>query len=114
MEHLFVIGRNSRFEKEYFNKRTCVFSEMKSRLYNLGVVENHESALRKIACDVGKHVLRNVTMIVNKQLTLVALGQRKLCDALIGVSRSYSFYPDMFLYPLLCIENTIYDDDANP
>ena len=64
LEHLFIVSRNSRLQKENFYQGTCALTEVQTSLNDLRVVHNHQSSLRQVFWQVIEHVLSHYTFII--------------------------------------------------
>ena len=76
LEHLFVVGRLSRFEQEHLDESSIfplstflfpLFSEVHTGLNHLRIVEYHQRTLRQIVGQVEEHVLPYYTFIIYKE-----------------------------------------------
>ena len=90
LEHLFVVGRLSRFEQEHLNEGTSMltigigFAEVHTGLDHLRIVKHHQRSLRQVVGQVIKDILPYLTFIINKEFGLVAARHRELGDTLVG------------------------------
>ena len=90
LEHLFVVGRLSRFEQEHLDEGTRMFAvgislaEVHTCLNHLRIVKHHQRSLRQIVWQVIKDILPYLTFIINKEFGLVAARHRELGDTLVG------------------------------
>jgi len=58
--------------------------EMKTRGDDAGVVEDEQRILREIFCNVFENAVVDVTLSINQEFGLVALGERVEGDAIRG------------------------------
>ena len=96
LEHLFVVGRESRFQQEHLDKGTRLLTEMQTRLNHLRIVENHESALWQMTGQIIEDVLSHLTVLIEQQFRVVALCQWEFCNALIRQRIIVIAYMNMF------------------
>ena len=57
---------------------------MQTSLDDLGIVEHHQSAGWQMVGQIKEGVLAHLTVIVDQQLGMIALGQGELGNALVG------------------------------
>ena len=90
LEHLFVVGRLSRFEQEHLDEGTRMLAvgsclaEVHTGLDHLRIVKHHQRSLRQVVGQVIKDILPYLTFIINKEFGLVAARHRELGDTLVG------------------------------
>ena len=84
LEHQFIVGGLSGFKQEHLDEGTCLLAEMHACLDHLRVVEHHQSALRQILREVIKHIGTHLTLVVDEELGMIALGDGKFGNTLVG------------------------------
>ena len=89
LEHLFVVGRLSRFQEEYLDQCTCRFTigirltEVHTGLNHLRIVEYHQCSLRQVVRQMIEHILPYLALVIDEKFGMVAPCDGKLRDTLI-------------------------------
>ena len=99
---LLILRRFCRFQKEDFYQGSGpILPEMQPRLDDSRIVEDHECSLGQQLWQGAERRLADAASVIDEQLAAVALGERELCDALIGQRVVVIAY----LY-MLCVHKT--------
>ena len=64
LEHLLIVSRNGRLQKENFYQGTRALTEVQTSLNDLRVVHHHQGSLRQVFGQVIEHVLPYYTFII--------------------------------------------------
>ena len=101
LEHLLIVGRQIRLKQKDFDECAGRLAEVQTGLDYLGVVEHHKGSLRQMIWNIIENIFRHLTMLIKKQLAVVALRKRELGNTLVGQRIIVVFNMYMFCFHFL-------------